>query len=124
MTLERDADYSFYLYTCNRCRSCAVVPTLEMKPLCPAHAHFGYFTYSGGGKGYIAQGILEGKIKPSPEAAEVAMNCLLCGACAKMCPPGFDTMAFIRDLRDYIASRGVYINDEHKQMLSTVLDGS
>lgn len=117
MPLDREADYSFYLYTCNRCRSCAVDRTLDMRPLCPAYSKYGFFAYSGGGKGYVAQGILEGKVAASPETAQVAMSCLLCGACAKMCPPGFDTQAFIRDLRDEIVSKGHYVNDAHKKFL-------
>ena len=123
MPLDRDADYVTYLYTCNRCRSCAVDPTPEMRPLCPAHARFGFFTYSGGGKGYVAQGILEGKTKPSPEAAEVAMNCLVCGACAGMCPPGFDTLSFIRDLRDHLVGKGFFINEKHRELLERARSG-
>ena len=117
MPLDRDADYLSYLYTCNRCRSCAVDATPEMRPVCPSYAHFGYFAYSGGGKGYVAQGLLEGKTRPSAEAAEVAMNCLLCGACASMCPPGFDTLSFIRDLRDLLVRKGHTVNDKHRALL-------
>jgi Fe-S oxidoreductase len=117
MPLNHESDYLTYLYTCNRCRSCTVDPTPEMRPLCPSYARFGFFTYSGGGKGYVAQGILEGKAPPSAEAAEVAMNCLLCGACAAMCPPGFDTLSFIRDLRDLLAGQGFFVNDKHRKLL-------
>jgi glycolate oxidase len=123
MPLNHEADYLTYLYTCNRCRSCAVDATPEMKPVCPSYARFGYFTYSGGGKGYVAQGILEGKVPPSPETAEVAMNCLLCGACAAMCPPGFDTLSFIRDLRDRLAGEGFFINDKHRNLLERARRG-
>ncbi len=123
MPLDREADYVFYLYTCNRCRSCAVDQSPDLRPLCPAYAHFGYFTYSGGGKGYVAQGLLEGKVKPSQEVAVPAMSCLLCGACAHMCPPGFDTMSFVRDLRDYLVCRGFYINDRHRELLDDARSG-
>lgn len=123
MPLDREADYVGYLYTCNRCRSCAVDPTPDMRPLCPAYARFGYFTYSGGGKGYVAQGILEGETKPSTVAAEVALNCLVCGACASMCPPGFDTLSFIRDLRDHLAGKGFFINDRHRDLLERARRG-
>ena len=123
MPLDHEADYVTYLYTCNRCRSCVVDPTPEMKPVCPCYAKFGYFSYSGGGKGYVAQGILEGKVKPSPEVAQVAMNCLLCGACASMCPPGFDTLSFIKDLRDELVDKGIYINDKHEKLLGRARKG-
>jgi len=123
MPLSCDADYFSYLYTCNRCRSCAVGPTPEMKPVCPSYARFGFFTYSGGGKGYVAQGILEGMIKPSPAAAEIAMNCLLCCACASTCPPRFDTRAFIRDLRDHLAGKGFTLNRRHRALLEQARRG-
>jgi Fe-S oxidoreductase len=123
MPLNHESDYLTYLYTCNRCRSCAVDASPELRPVCPAYARFGYFTYSGGGKGYVAQGILEGKAPPSVEAAEIAMNCLLCGACAAMCPPGFDTLSFIRDLRDLLAGQGLFINDKHRTLLENARRG-
>jgi Fe-S oxidoreductase len=94
-----------------------------MRPLCPSYAYFGYFAYAAGGRGYICQGILEDAVQPSTEVAQVAMNCLLCGACASMCPPGFDTIAFIRDLRDYLASRAHFINDTHEELLEKARSG-
>ncbi len=117
MPLSRDNDYSMYLYTCNRCRGCTVLPSPSMKPFCPAYSMFGFFAYSGGGKGYVAQGILEGKVEPSAEVAQVAANCLLCGACAQACPPGFDTMAFIRDLRDHMGQKGIYANAAQERLI-------
>lgn len=115
--LNREADYAFYLYTCNRCRGCTYDGTSEMRPVCPASAMFGFFAYSGGGKGYTAQGILEGKVKPSSETAHVAFNCLTCGACAKMCPPGFETMSFIRDLRAHLVECHIYYNDRQRALI-------
>lgn len=120
MPLSRDADYAMYLYTCNRCRSCAVEPGPEMRPVCPSYSLRGYFSYSGGGKGYVAQGILEGKVPPSREAAQVAMDCLMCGACVQACPPGFDINAFIRDLRDHLVGRGFFLNDRHRAVVENL----
>lgn len=115
--LNREADYAFYLYTCNRCRGCTHDGTSEMRAVCPANAMFGFFSYSGGGKGYTAQGILEGKVKPSWETAHVAFNCLTCGACAKMCPPGFETISFIRDLRAHLVECNIYYNDKQHALI-------
>ncbi|MCP4680816.1 MAG: (Fe-S)-binding protein, partial [Desulfobacterales bacterium] len=123
MTLNRDVDYIDYLYTCNRCRSCTVDNTFSIQPTCPSYNYFGFFTYSGGGKAYTCQGILEETIELSQETASVAMNCLLCGGCAKMCPPGFDTLSFIRDLRDLHVKNGHYINDAHKTLLEKARAG-
>lgn len=123
MTLSTDADYIDYLYTCNRCRCCTTDNTDEMRPVCPAYSCYGFFAFSGGGKGYVSQGILEGKVRPSTEAIDVAMKCLLCGACASMCPPGFDTISFIRDLRSYLVNKGFYINDAHRSVLERARRG-
>lgn len=120
--LSRDADYAFYLYTCNRCRGCTTDRTPEMRPVCAAYAKFGFFSYSGGGKGYVSQGILEGKVKPTEETLHVAMNCLTCGACNHMCPPGFETISFIRDLRDHLVSKGLYLNAKHRRIIENVIE--
>jgi heterodisulfide reductase subunit D len=120
MALSRDNDYSMYLYTCNRCRSCTMDKSDLQRPVCPSYAKFGYFSYSGGGKGYVGQGIIEKKVKPSVETAEIAMNCVMCGACQSACPPGFDINAFIRDLRDHVVKKGIYLNDAHKKILDNM----
>ena len=118
MPLSRDADYAMYLYTCNRCRGFAVEPSPEQRSICPSYTHHGYFAYSGGGKGYLAQGMLEGKVKPSEEAAQVAMSCLDCGACTAACPPGFDLGAMIHDLRGHIVQAGFFANNSHRELLA------
>jgi Fe-S oxidoreductase len=123
MRLSHDADYAAYLYTCNRCRGCMMDKSEDMRPVCPANYFSGFFAYSGGGKAYVCQGILEGMVQPSQETVTVAMNCLLCGACATMCPPGFETQTFIRDLRDYLVQSGQFINDAHKQLLEKARNG-
>ena len=120
MSLSRDNDYAMYLYTCNRCRTCAVEPSPEHLPVCPSYRRFGFFAYSGGGKGYVAQGIIEGKVPPSREAQEVAMNCLMCGACVAACPPGFDINNFVRDLRDHLVAAGYFANDAHRRVLENL----
>ena len=89
MTLNREADYANYLYTCNRCKSCTTDRDKEDVNICPSYGRKGFFSHSGGGKGYVAQGILEGKVPADEETAELAMHCHLCHGCQTMCPPGF-----------------------------------
>ena len=120
MPLSHDADYATYLYTCNRCRACTTVRDRPELPVCPSFHHQGFFAYSGGGKGYTAQGVLEGKVAPTLEAAQVAMHCTLCHACATMCPPGFETTHFIRDLRAWFVHHGVYANPAHFRILENM----
>ena len=120
MPLSKDADYATYLYTCNRCRACTTVGDRPDLRVCPSFAQAGFFAYSGGGRGYMAQGVLEGRVPPSREAAEVALHCTLCHACQTMCPPGFETTHFIRDLRDWLVRHGVYANDAHRRILENM----
>jgi len=120
MPLSSDADYATYLYTCNRCRACTSVRDRPDLMVCPSFARAGFFAYSGGGRGYMAQGVLEGRVPPSLEAAEVAMHCTLCHACQTMCPPGFETTHFIRDLRDWLVRHGVYANPAHRRILENM----
>ena len=117
MALSKDADYATYLYTCNRCRGCTTDRARPELTVCPSYDRSGFFAYSGGGRGYMAQGVLEGQVPPSLEAAEVAMHCTLCHACQTMCPPGFETTHFIRDLRDWLVRSGVYANSAHRRVL-------
>ena len=117
MVLSRDADYADYLYTCNRCRSCATKHDQDNIIVCPSFAHLGYFSYCGGGRGYTAQGILEGKVKASEEVVKLAMHCLLCHACQTNCPPGFELTSVIRDLREWLVSQGIYSSKPHRRML-------
>jgi len=120
MPLSRDNDYAMYLYTCNRCRCCTSEPSDRQEPICPSYDLFGFFAYSGGGKGYVAQGIIESAIRPSQDIAEIAMKCLVCGACQAACPPGFDINAFIRDLRDHLVGEGYFVNEAHKAILDNM----
>jgi Fe-S oxidoreductase len=120
MPLSRDADYATYLYTCNRCRACTTVRDRPELMVCPSFAAAGFFAFSGGGRGYMAQGVLEGRVPPSPEAAEVALHCTLCHACQTMCPPGFETTHFIRDLRAWLVRHGVYANPAHRRILENM----
>ena len=62
------------MYTCVRCKICTAnlhPGEEEFLKLCPAFTRYGYFTYSGGGKCYLAQGLLEEAIEPDEDMAEV-----------------------------------------------------
>lgn len=77
------------IYTCPRCKICTgnLHPgeTSEVFNVCPAYTRYGFFTYAGGGKCYIAQGLREGVLEPDEELADVLYHCTLCGSCAEQC---------------------------------------
>ncbi len=76
------------MYTCPKCKTCTATmhPGEEVvESICPAFTKYGYFTYSGGGKCYTAQGILEGVLEPDEDMAEVIYHCTLCKACSEQC---------------------------------------
>ncbi len=76
------------MYTCPKCKTCTATMhpgEPEVLDVCPAFARYKYFTYSGGGKCYTAQGILEGALEPDADMAEVIYHCTLCKACAVQC---------------------------------------
>ncbi len=76
------------MYTCPKCKTCTATMhpgETEVLDVCPAFARYKYFTYSGGGKCYTAQGILEGALQPDADMAEVIYHCTLCKACSVQC---------------------------------------
>lgn len=120
MPVTREAEYLPYVYTCNRCRSCTVTSTLPLIPVCPAHAWRPFFAYSGGGKAYSAQGVIEKRIPVDERLAEIAFTCQLCGACMALCPPQFDTVSMIRDLRDHVVGAGKLLSEGHRQLVANL----
>ncbi len=77
------------MYTCPKCKICTgnLHPgeTGEVFNVCPAYTRYGFFTYAGGGKCYIAQGLREGALEPDEDLADVLYHCTLCGSCAEQC---------------------------------------
>jgi heterodisulfide reductase subunit D len=76
------------MYTCPKCKTCTGTMhpgEEEVLNVCPAFTRYKYFTYSGGGKCYTAQGILEGALEPDADMAEVIYHCTLCKACSVQC---------------------------------------
>jgi len=74
------------LYSCRRCGMCGNKVTAAVPYICPVReATAGFDHFYARGKMVIAQGLLEGKIQPSQELAEVLFSCTLCGNCMTQC---------------------------------------
>ncbi|MBU4490388.1 MAG: (Fe-S)-binding protein [Actinobacteria bacterium] len=96
------------MYTCVRCKICTAnlhPGEEEFLKLCPAFTRYGYFTYSGGGKCYLAQGLLEEAIEPDEDMAEVLYHCTLCKTCAEQCSTDQDPTAIAREVRNEFVRR-------------------
>lgn len=107
MKLSKEADYSSYLYTCNKCRSCIHPGKDPSRTTCPAFLYRGFITFSGAGKLYTAQGIIEGIIPlKGRELGEVIYTCMNCQACAVSCPSALPVREAIRDLRETFYTAG------------------
>lgn len=75
------------IYGCTRCGVCVhkYSPWGDRK-VCPIREHtVGLEPYSCRGRNQISRGVLEGTIEITPELAEVAYTCLLCGNCRQAC---------------------------------------
>jgi heterodisulfide reductase subunit D len=80
------AAVSHFVYNCRKCGLCVSKCTAKLPYVCPIKEATGGFEHSSArGKIIIAQGLLEGKIKPSRELAEIIFNCTLCGNCQTQC---------------------------------------
>ena len=75
------------IYGCVRCGVCVhKYGPWGDKYVCPIREHtVGFEPYSCRGRNQVAIGVLEGTIEVTPELAEVAYTCLLCGNCRQAC---------------------------------------
>jgi heterodisulfide reductase subunit D len=75
------------IYGCTRCGVCVhKYNPWGTKKVCPIREHTaGLEPYANRGRTQVARGVLEGTIEVTPELAEVAYSCLLCGNCRQAC---------------------------------------
>ncbi|MFC1925674.1 (Fe-S)-binding protein [Chloroflexota bacterium] len=75
------------IYGCTRCGVCVhKYNPWGTKRVCPIREHtVGFEPYASRGRNQMAKGVLEGTIEVTPELAEVAYTCLLCGNCRQAC---------------------------------------
>ena len=79
---------------CDRCGTCL--------PACPLFGVEGIEATSARGKNTIVRAMAEGGIEPTPEVLAKANFCLLCRACADICPSKIRTDEAMIDVRQYL----------------------
>lgn len=105
MKISRELDYSAYLYTCNKCRSCIHPAENPSEIICPSFYEKRFITFSGAGRLYTAQGILENVVSiSSATTCTITYECMLCYACAKNCPASLPLPETLYDLRETVFS--------------------
>ncbi|MGA2463794.1 MAG: (Fe-S)-binding protein [Thermodesulfobacteriota bacterium] len=113
---------------CIRCKQCTYGSWPKNFPMCPIYDQYKFFTYSGGGLIYLARGILLGLIEKDryDEVLKVASKCTSCNYCGQTCklvkvgPPHQNVTDLIRLLKINLVNSGVYLSEEHKQVIDRV----
>jgi heterodisulfide reductase subunit D len=93
------------MYTCPKCKVCTgnLHPgETEFLKLCPAYTRYGWFAYSGGGKCYLAQALLEEAVEPDEDFADVLFHCTLCRSCTEQCGADQDPTHIARLVRQEV----------------------
>ena len=91
---------------CDRCGTCL--------PVCPLFDVNGIEAASARGKNAIARALAEGGFKPSPKMMAKLNFCLLCRACADICPSKIATDEAMIHMRQYLMNKTGAANIKYK----------
>ena len=102
------------VYSCRKCGQCGNKVTGKIPYVCPIKETTpGFDHFYSRGKIVIAQGLLDGDLKPSKELAGVVYSCTLCGNCMDKCgavsqstgAPLVDSVRIVEALREDFLTR-------------------
>ena len=113
---------------CIRCKQCTYGNWPKNLPICPIYDKYKFFTYCGGGIIYLARAILLDLIERENynEVLKIISKCTSCGYCGQPCklvevaPPYQDVTDLIRLLKVDLVKKGVYLSEEHKEVINRV----
>lgn len=98
---------------CFRCNLCKMVPLPLIKDTrfvdaCPISRHYHFHGYSGSGLQFLAHSLIDGRLTPNAEMAEIAFSCRACGYCDVACKSTMDAerTQVIQTLREHLADAG------------------
>jgi len=104
MSLE---DYRGTMLGCSKCSYCKFIPLAKINGLkyadgCPSISHYGFHTYSGGGRLTAALSLLEGRSGYTDKVKNMVYQCQLCGSCdvtCKICRFNMEPQAALEEIR-------------------------
>jgi len=114
-TNEKLSVYRDDIYTCNRAR-CGFC-----REECPVYRIKRYETFSCRGKMLVARGLMEGRLNPSKEMAEMLERCLLCGYCQARC--SLKNMDIIIAMREHMGLEGLTAKVHRENVEKIVKEG-
>ncbi len=116
------------VYNCRKCGMCGNKMSQTVTYVCPVKEHTeGFEPFYARGKLIIAQGLLEDKIKHTPELVTIMYSCSLCGNCVQQCAminpktglPLVDTIQVVEATRtDLLREHPEYVPPEYRRALA------
>lgn len=73
------------LHRCYKCQYCRTTGPVLFYDGCPSYVKFGYETFTGGGRVWVARGLFEGELELSESIVNVLFACPTCGNCSNQC---------------------------------------
>ncbi len=116
----RIEEYRDMIYACGRCNFCHGT---DFNDRCPEVYTQYWESSTARGRMAIARGILEGKLKYSPELAERIFGCFLCARCREECKKAakIDIISITKAMRADFVDQGVKIPEGGSSMASTAI---
>lgn len=116
------------IYSCRSCGMCGNKMTAKVPYVCPLReATPGFDHFYARGKIVIARGLIEGSFEMTPDLAEAAYGCMLCGNCMTQCgatdrttaEPLVDTVRVVEALRaDLLSGHPEWVAEGYRALLS------
>lgn len=129
--LQKIDDYKPYIYRCIHCRACRFSYSGEpdrkgyghysgIVTNCTAGNKYGWESYYGSGKMWIARALIEGTLRPSEELADIVFRCPTCGNCQVQCDNSIPTTEIIEALRAMCVDAGVPPHQKHHAFVESI----
>ena len=116
------------IYSCRSCGMCGNKTSAKVPYVCPIReTTAGFDHFYARGKIAIARGLLEGELEMTPDLAEAAYACMLCGNCMTQCgatdretaEPLVDTVGIVEALRaDFLRMHPEWVADGYHALLA------
>jgi len=85
VALENLEKFKDILHRCYKCQYCRTTGPNLFYEGCPSYVKFGYETFTGGGRMWMARGLVEGELNLSEDMVDILFACPTCGNCSNQC---------------------------------------